>query len=193
MKGRDTWWVEAVGRGPSTCCTWTVDPALTPRIPPLLTPSPTHASPAHHLPPSSFGYLTKKGFCDGGSCVRFPVVFGETGSKFNAEDAHMLADFATYMTTAMAGHEAVPNMLWWCWNANSGDTGGLVQGNWLDVRPLVRGQCVGTARRGAARRANQRKTTRRIPATPTQCPTRRGAHTPPSLPARPSTENHAPD
>lgn len=74
---------------------------------------------------NSFGTLTKKGFCPaaGGECVTFPVVFGETGSKMNAEDLKMLRDFARYMTAGTAGHNAMPNMLWWDWNANSGDTG----------------------------------------------------------------------
>ena len=94
----------------------------------------TPTPPTRPAPPTSFGYLTIHGFCDGCSCVTFPVIFGETGSRFYAEDARMLADFAIYMTTATAGHAAEPNMVWWCWNANSGGTGGLVQDNWIDVR-----------------------------------------------------------
>ena len=26
-----------------------------------------------------------------------------------------------------------PSWLWWAWNANSGDTGGIVADNWQDV------------------------------------------------------------
>jgi hypothetical protein len=87
---------------------------------------------------TSFGYLTKKGFCDsGGACRIFPVVFGETGSRFSdALDVKMLNDFATYMQTDDGTHAAIPNMIWWCWNANSGDTGGIVADNWLDVSVL---------------------------------------------------------
>ena len=74
---------------------------------------------------NSFGSLTKQGFCPsaGGACVKFPVVFGETGSKMSAEDLRMLTDFARYISAGTAGHDAMPNMLWWDWNANSGDTG----------------------------------------------------------------------
>jgi hypothetical protein len=84
---------------------------------------------------NSFGTLTKKGFCPaaGGACFTFPVVFGETGSKMEAEDLRMLKDFAKYMTTATAGHAVMPNMIWWDWNANSGDTGGLVMDDWYSI------------------------------------------------------------
>lgn len=27
------------------------------------------------------------------------------------------------MTTSTPGHNPTPNMIWWSWNANSGDTG----------------------------------------------------------------------
>ena len=86
----------------------------------------------------SFGYLTKKGFCtSAGACRTFPVVFGETGSRFtDAFDLAMLKDFAIYMQTEDATHARMPNMIFWCWNANSGDTGGIVADNWLDVSSL---------------------------------------------------------
>ena len=56
----------------------------------------------------------------------------------------MLADMAKYMrndySSLPAGYSAanfphanMPNMFWWDWNANSGDTGGLVQNDWLTV------------------------------------------------------------
>lgn len=86
---------------------------------------------------TSFGYLTKRGFCapNGGACRTFPVIFGETGSRFtSALDVAMLEDFAKYMQADAPDHAPVPNMIWWCWNANSGDTGGVVADNWLDVR-----------------------------------------------------------
>ena len=57
----------------------------------------------------------------------------------------MLADMAKYMrndySSLPAGYSAanfphanMPNMFWWDWNANSGDTGGLVQNDWLTVK-----------------------------------------------------------
>ena len=57
----------------------------------------------------------------------------------------MLTDMARYMhndySSLPAGYSAanfphanLPNMFWWDWNANSGDTGGLVQNDWVTVR-----------------------------------------------------------
>ena len=37
------------------------------------------------------------------------------------------------MTSSTPGHNPTPNMIWWAWNANSGDTGGIVMDNWKDV------------------------------------------------------------
>ena len=76
---------------------------------------------------NSFGYLTKRGVCSttvAGKCKTFPVVFGETGSKFtDSLDVAMLNDFAKSMRTEDAVHAPILNMFWWSWNANSGDTG----------------------------------------------------------------------
>lgn len=30
-------------------------------------------------------------------------------------------------------HAPIQNLFWWSWNPNSGDTGGLVQDDWLTV------------------------------------------------------------
>jgi hypothetical protein len=77
---------------------------------------------------NSFGYLTKRGVCSTTAanrrCSTFPVVFGETGSKFtDSLDLAMLDDFAKYMRAEDAAHAPILNMFWWSWNANSGDTG----------------------------------------------------------------------
>ena len=76
---------------------------------------------------NSFGYLTKKGVCSTvtpSKCRTYPIVFGETGSKFTDElDLKMLQDFATYMRSEDALHVPILNMFWWSFNANSGDTG----------------------------------------------------------------------
>ena len=56
----------------------------------------------------------------------------------------MLADMARYMhndysslgggySAADFPHSNMPHMYWWDWNANSGDTGGIVQDDWLTV------------------------------------------------------------
>ncbi len=63
-----------------------------------------------------------------------------------ATDIAMLADMARYMRndySSLGGgysavnfpHANMQSMYWWDWNANSGDTGGLVQDDWLTVRP----------------------------------------------------------
>jgi hypothetical protein len=86
----------------------------------------------------SFGTLNQAGYCSGGTCHRFPIVLGETGSAMRiSQDAQMLPDFAQYLNATGSGatgqHQAVSGWFWWAWNANSGDTGGLVGDNWQDL------------------------------------------------------------
>ena len=61
-----------------------------------------------------------------------------------ATDIAMLADMARYMhndySSLPAGygpasfpHANLPHLFWWDWNPNSGDTGGIVQNDWLTV------------------------------------------------------------
>ena len=61
-----------------------------------------------------------------------------------ATDIAMLTDMARYMhndySSLPAGYSAasfphgnLPSLFWWDWNANSGDTGGLVDNSWLTV------------------------------------------------------------
>ncbi|KAK9838511.1 hypothetical protein WJX81_004175 [Elliptochloris bilobata] len=83
---------------------------------------------------NSFGYLTKLGY--GGHA--FPVVIGETGSSYaNAKDTAMLTDMAKYMNLASGAddglHAPITNLIWWSFNANSGDTGGIVDNDWLTI------------------------------------------------------------
>lgn len=69
------------------------------------------------------------------------------GVLLQANDIAMLADMARYMhndyssvpgyTAAYFPHANLPNLFWWDWNANSGDTGGIVQDDWLTVRTLA--------------------------------------------------------
>lgn len=80
---------------------------------------------------SSFGYLTKQGY----EGKVFPVAVGEFGSYFNEEkDLQSMNDIAKYLRQADGQHKAIPNWFYWSWNANSGDTGGLVGDNWLDIQ-----------------------------------------------------------
>jgi hypothetical protein len=87
---------------------------------------------------TSFGYLTKKGYCGSNGCHVFPVAIGEFGSKFDSSaDIESMRDIAKYFTLTDGGndgkHTAVNSWFYWSWNANSGDTGGIVTDNWRDI------------------------------------------------------------
>eukprot|EP00884_Botryococcus_braunii_P014864 jgi/Botrbrau1/23379/Bobra.0051s0030.1 len=59
------------------------------------------------------------------------MVIGETGTPFtDPRDVTFMADFATWLS----GPYGSPNVFYWCWNANSGDTGGIVGNNWKDIQ-----------------------------------------------------------
>jgi hypothetical protein len=51
----------------------------------------------------------------------------------NCTDASYLSTISTYMTNTGDAtaypHQPVRVWFWWCWNANSGDTGGIVTGD----------------------------------------------------------------
>lgn len=84
-------------------------------------------------------YLHKGGMGRGGPTSM-------AGLPLQATDIAMLSDMAKYMrndySSLPAGYNAasfphanMPSLFWWDWNANSGDTGGLVQNDWLTVSP----------------------------------------------------------
>lgn len=87
----------------------------------------------------SFGYLTQQGYCDEtGLCKVFPVAIGEFGSRFiDSRDIQSMNDIAAYLNNTGAAadgkHQAIRNWFFWAWNANSGDTGGIVADNWRDI------------------------------------------------------------
>ena len=87
---------------------------------------------------NSFGYLTQKGYCNSTKCKVFPVVIGEFGSRFNdSRDLQSMPDIAKYLNNsggaADGKHQAIDSWFYWSWNANSGDTGGIVADNWRDI------------------------------------------------------------
>jgi endoglucanase len=47
-----------------------------------------------------------------------------------SRDIIFMADLAKWM----AGPSCSPNVFYWCWNANSADTGGIVSDDWKTVR-----------------------------------------------------------
>lgn len=87
----------------------------------------------------SFGYLTKQGYAvDSNPGKVFPVVIGEFGSRFIQEkDIQSMNDIVRYFNLENDGidqkHEQIASWFYWSWNANSGDTGGIVQDNWKDI------------------------------------------------------------
>lgn len=87
----------------------------------------------------SFGYLTQKGYCTQSQpCKVFPVAIGEFGSRFTqSTDIQSMNDIALYLNNtgnaADGKHQTIPNWFFWAWNADSGDTGGIVADNWLDI------------------------------------------------------------
>jgi aryl-phospho-beta-D-glucosidase BglC (GH1 family) len=86
----------------------------------------------------SFGYLTQQGFGKE-TCKTFPIALGEFGSRFtDSDDLASLQDIAKYLNNRDDGadgrHRAIHHWFYWCWNPNSGDTGGLVSDNWADIQ-----------------------------------------------------------
>eukprot|EP00775_Hariotina_reticulata_P013833 gene13833-13954_t len=88
----------------------------------------------------SFGYLTTKGYCSGGKCLKWPVLVGE----FSAPHAGAPGDYPTmeglvnYFNNAGAAndgrHTPITNWFYWCWNNNSPDTnGGIVEADWATI------------------------------------------------------------
>ena len=63
---------------------------------------------------------------------------GETGSQVKSDDDAAFYDtLISYLHVTGDGddgkHSAVPHVFWWSWNANSGDTGGIVDVDWTTV------------------------------------------------------------
>ncbi len=86
----------------------------------------------------SFGYLNLAGY--GGH--RFPIAIGEFGTTFaETADQVLFADLARYLLNVQADgtpvdalHNPITSFFWFAWNANSGDTGGLVTSpNWDSI------------------------------------------------------------
>uniref|UniRef100_A0A383W3T8 Glycoside hydrolase family 5 domain-containing protein n=1 Tax=Tetradesmus obliquus TaxID=3088 RepID=A0A383W3T8_TETOB len=82
----------------------------------------------------SWGYLMKAGFCG----QKFPVIIGEVGTNFSAPiDTEYFTDMAKFMQKEPPADKYASskfnNWIWWAYNANSGDTGGLVDETWQNL------------------------------------------------------------
>ena len=80
----------------------------------------------------SFVYLYSKGYClKSGKvpkCKKFPIVIGEFGSMFKTkEDLEHLSAFQINMNSMF---QDKMSWMYWSYNANSGDTGGIVTNDW---------------------------------------------------------------
>lgn len=81
---------------------------------------------------AAFGYLQTQGYCSNqGSCKKFPVVIGETGSFLaDDKDRQWMADFGDYVQArgGARSHNNWPmaGWLWWCYNENR-----CVCGEWV--------------------------------------------------------------
>lgn len=89
----------------------------------------------------SMGYLNKQGFCADGHCQPFPIIIGETGSALtDMRDFDFYTSFIQYMNNDGPGndglHNDISSTVWWSWNANSGDTKGIVQDDWTTINWL---------------------------------------------------------
>lgn len=89
---------------------------------------------------TSFGTLTKTGYCISGNCHRYAVAVGEFGAKFEdgaTRDLEFFQSFASYLNNANdavdSKHINVDNWFYWSYNPNSGDTGGIVDDSWTNV------------------------------------------------------------
>ena len=88
---------------------------------------------------TSFGTKMSQGYCTGSDCQKFPIAIGEFGSKFvENTDLISMSDLAKYLNNngdAQDGkHKAIGTWFYWSWNANSGDTGGLVDDGWVNIQ-----------------------------------------------------------
>jgi endoglucanase len=73
---------------------------------------------------SHFGHLAGKGFT---------LAPGEFGGRYEGDDAIWQDAFVDYLIT-----KAVGGFFYWCLNPNSGDTGGILQTDWLTpVQPKI--------------------------------------------------------
>lgn len=81
----------------------------------------------------TFGYLGTKGYCHPQTkvCHKFPIILGEFGSFFKDP-----RDIEYYNTVAAWFQKHFPKQtswLFWCYNANSADTGGIVKDDWVTL------------------------------------------------------------
>lgn len=83
----------------------------------------------------AWGYLNSEGY----NGHKFAIMIGETGSDLaSALDLSFypsLLNYINYAGDATDGlHSAVTCWNWWAWNANSGDTKGVVEDDWTTIR-----------------------------------------------------------
>lgn len=83
----------------------------------------------------SFGSKTRAGI----NGAVYPAAIGEMGSTFkdprDLATLESLSDYIRNKDYAADGlHHSIHSWFYWCWNADSGDTGGLVGDDWLTLQ-----------------------------------------------------------
>lgn len=86
----------------------------------------------------SVGYLNQVGYCTSTNCHKFPIVLTETGCFLtDPRDLNFYNDLIPYIqntgTAADGKHNAFAGSVWWAWNNNALDTGGLVSTDWTTI------------------------------------------------------------
>ena len=81
---------------------------------------------------NSFGYLGLTGYCSKQNkyitCYKFPIIIGEFGSFFNdTRDLTFFNQLSQWLKKYFKGNTS---WMFWAYNANSGDTGGIVTDDW---------------------------------------------------------------
>ena len=101
-------------------------------------------SPAAPLPLWRRYLNIAPGYCNAaGICHTFPIAVGEFGTRMtDARDLLMMPQLANYFNNVGNGrdglHAPITSWFWWCWNANSADTGGMVRRPAAHAPPLRR-------------------------------------------------------
>jgi hypothetical protein len=109
--------------------------AITPHLyPPSVTGlPPMNVSVQYAKLERSFGHLQTPGYCIGSDCQQFAAIIGEIGSHFtDPRDTAYYNQLAAWLE-ARQGAVGPAHWCYWCYNANSGDTGGLVTDDWQSL------------------------------------------------------------
>jgi hypothetical protein len=109
--------------------------AITPHLyPPSVTGlAPMNASVQTAKLERSIGHIQRPGYCAGADCQQFASIIGEIGSHFTDPRDVVYYDQLAAWLAAREGAVGPAHWCYWSFNANSGDTGGLVTADWQSL------------------------------------------------------------